>query len=94
VRGGGRKEEAVVTREEPSACRLPASVGDSPEIASIRSHYVLLVASAAITRALERQPVSVMAEVGFGILAAERYLIDCLEMTLAGQGRDGSRFCS
>ena len=50
---------------------------------AINAHHELLIAGAAIPRALKDQPLAVMAEIGLGILAAVRQLANVAEVCLA-----------
>ena len=83
MRGGRREEELFVSREEPPARCLSATIGDSPNVAPVDAHDVLLVTRTAISRALERQPLPIVTEIGLCIFTAERDLPDGSEVCLA-----------
>ena len=68
---------------KPAAGRLAPPVGDAPHARAIDPHHVLLIAWMSVAGTLQRQPLSVVAEVRLGILATEGYLTNGSEMILA-----------
>src|SRR3954469_18921467 len=54
-------------------------------------HDELLIARAAVPRALEDQALAVAAEIGFGVLATIRELADVRQVSLTAGRRDGDR---
>jgi len=83
-----REEDATVTVHEVAAGRLAETVGDPPDVRAISVHHVLLIARSSIAGALKNQTLAVVAEIGFGVLAAVRELADIPEMGLFWLGWD------
>lgn len=78
------KEEPFVAGEKPAARRLAPAIRNAMHAASVDSHHVLLVAGGAFACALKREPLAVVAEVCFSVLATECYLPQLTKVTLAG----------
>jgi hypothetical protein len=80
----GGKEHPAVATHEIAAGRLTDPVRDSADPGAIDVHDVLLVASPAVSSALENQPAAVVAEVGFRVLTAIGELPDIPKMAFTG----------
>src|SRR4051812_44741391 len=78
-----REENAPVTVHEISAGCLADAARYSAHPRAVDVHHVLLVAGPTVAGALENEPLSVVAEIGFGILAAVGELPDVAQMLLA-----------
>src|SRR3970282_686026 len=78
------EEQALTVGKKPPARSLSATVRNALEAGAIDPHHILLVAGVSLARRLEREPLTVAAEIRFGVLAAECHLPDGGEVALTG----------
>ena len=81
----GSEEDPLITAEEVATRRFPHPSRDAMDVGAVDVHHILLIATAAVARRLKDQTLAVVAEVRFGVLAAERELPDVPKMPLAGR---------
>src|SRR5437868_1257828 len=91
MRARGGEKETLIARKEPSARGFAAAVGDSMKSGSVRAHHVLLVTRVAVASRLKRQPLSIVAEIRFGIFTTESELSNRCESMLTRSWSDQSR---
>src|SRR3954468_9309881 len=80
VRGG--EEDAVIAGEEVAARRLSDASRYTPHVRAVDVHDILLIARAAVTSRLKDETSAVVAEIRFGVLAAEGELSNVAEVRL------------
>ncbi len=88
---GAGVDDALPIGREIAAGRAPRAGRHAVHAGAVDVHHVLLIAAAAVPRRLENQLPAVGREVGFGVLAAERELLDVAQPRLGcGRAADGS----
>jgi hypothetical protein len=86
-----REEEPGVAGKEPATCGFTSPIGEASYIGAINPHHVLLVTGMTVACALKRQPFPIMAEIRFGVFAAECELANRAEVTFTSNRLDCTR---